>query len=111
MNSMLNEFYIKNFNTLPPDNKYIFEELAAIVTKTIDHLTAKNITRGNYNRAEQSTLVSVEEFKKKLKLASHTERDSEDIKRTLEDFDMAINDLISMSKHSVVTANPQGETE
>ncbi|MCK6875157.1 AAA family ATPase [Enterobacter roggenkampii] len=111
-----NEFNVerilyKNFNTLPPDNKYIFEELAAIVTKTIDDLTAENITRGNYNRTEKSTLASVEEFKRKLKLASHTEKDSDDIKRTLDDFDMAIKDLIAMSKHSGVTNNLQGETE
>ncbi len=95
----------KNFNTIPPDNKYIFEEFATIVTKTIEILTGENINRARYNRAETSTLASVENFKKKLKLASHTEKDSEDIKRTIEDFEMAIRDLIAMSK----PANLQGE--
>lgn len=101
----------KNFNTLPPDNKYIFEELATIVTNTVDNLTSENTTKEKYNRAAISTLASIEEFKTKLKFASHTEKDSEDIKRTLEDFDMAIKDLIEMSKHSVITAKFQEETE
>ncbi|EPJ3801542.1 hypothetical protein OND84_000747 [Morganella morganii] len=113
---MDNEFNVervlyKNFNTLPPDNKYIFEELASIVTKTIESLTSENITKGKYDRATASILASVEDFKTKLKLASYTEKDSEDIKQTLEDFDMAINDLIAMSKYSEMTANLQGETE
>lgn len=101
----------KNFNTLSPDNKYIFEELATMVTNTIESLTSDNITRAKYNRVETSTLASVEEFKKKLKLASHTEKDSEDIKRMLKDFDMAIKDLIAMSKHSEMTTNSQGESK
>lgn len=113
---MDNEFNVervlyKNFNTLPPDNKYIFEELATIVTKTIENLTSENITKAKYDSAATSTLASVESFKTKLKFASYTEKDSEDIKRTLEDFDMAIKDLIAMSKHSGMTANLHGETE
>ncbi|WP_421148539.1 AAA family ATPase [Aeromonas dhakensis] len=101
----------KNFNTLPPNNKYLFEELATIVTKTIDSLTGVNSAGTNYNRAEASALASVEEFKKKLQNASHTEKDNEDVQRTLEDFDMAIRDLIAMSKHSGVQTAPQMEAE
>lgn len=97
----------KNFNTLPPDNKYIFEELAAIVTQTIDSLSGDNPTGSKYNKA--TTLASVEKFKQKLKHASHTEKDSDDIQRTLEDFDMAIKDLIAMSKNSGRKNNPQEE--
>lgn len=94
------------FNTLTPDNKYVFEELAAIVTRTVDHLNDEGPDDAEEGEASAAALASVEKLKEKLKHASRTEADGEFIRRTMEDFDMAIRDLISMPKRAELQATP-----
>jgi predicted ATPase len=97
---------LREFNTLTPDNKYLFEELAAIVTRTVDHLSIEGPDDAEEGEASVEALESVEKLKEKLKHASRTEDDDEFIRRTMEDFDMAIRDLIAMGKHAEVQATP-----
>lgn len=90
----------KNFNTLPPDNKYIFEEFAAIVNEIVSSLSDGTTSTLKRDKAETKAINSINKFKQELEKKSHTEKDDESIKKTLEDFKMAINDLITMSKKS-----------
>ena len=88
----------KSFNTLTPDNKYVFEELASIVTRVVDHLSAESLNDLEDDVPAFAPLESVEKFKAELRYASRVDEDDEFIQSTLEDFEMAIKDLISMPK-------------
>src|SRR6185436_4613944 len=83
---------VREFNTMTPNNKYVFEELAAIVTRTVETL---NKSDENDNAAGEA-LASVDELKAKLQGTSRTEEDGVFLDRTLDDFDMAIKDLIAL---------------
>lgn len=87
---------LREFNTITPDNKYIYEELAAIVTRTVDRLSEENLGKDETEEASVAAFASVDKLKTKLRNASRTEDDGEFIQRTLEDFDMAIRDLFSI---------------
>lgn len=87
---------LREFNTITPDNKYVFEELAAIVTRTVDRLSGEGPDDDEEGEASLAALKSVDKLKEKLRNASRTEEDGEFIQRTLDDFDMAIKDLLAM---------------
>ena len=101
----------KSFNTLTPDNKYVFEELAAIVTRVVDHLSGEGLDDSEEGLAPFEPLTSVERFREELKYASHTEEDNEFIQSTLEDFEMAIRDLVAMPKRDGLHASPSDDIE
>lgn len=101
----------KSFNTLTPDNKYIFEELASIVTRVVDHISGEIPEELEEGVTPFTPLASVEKFKQELILASRTDEDSEFIQSTLDDFEMAIKDLIAMPKRDGVKANSSGGTK
>ncbi|WP_206218530.1 hypothetical protein, partial [Pseudomonas viridiflava] len=53
----------KSLNTLTPDNKYMFEELASIVTRVIDHLSDGSLDDPEGDVLSFAPLESVEKFK------------------------------------------------
>lgn len=91
---------LREFNTITPDNKFVFEELAAIVSRTIDRLEDKRpgVDLVNDDDSTAEALASVERLKKKLTGASQTVEDGVSMRRTLNDFEMAIKDLTALPK-------------
>lgn len=85
---------VREFNTMTPNNKYVFEELAAIVTRTVETLNKSD----KADDAAGKALASVDELKARLQGTSRTEEDGVFLDRTLEDFDMAIKDLIALQR-------------
>lgn len=86
----------KEFNTFTSDNKYVFEEIAEIVTNSMRWL---DVSQAN-NRVSPGSIRNIndamETLKTRLDRVSRTEADGEHIKNTLDDFNMAMRDLISM---------------
>lgn len=88
----------REFNTITPNNKYLFEELAAILSKTVDGLNST----GQPQRAKDEARSSVDSLKARVRGKSQTAGDTTSIERTLRDFDLAIADLIALQETGTV---------
>lgn len=95
----------REFNTLTPNNKFVFEELANIVSSTVENLS------GSMSLTQASRMADdcVRELKTKVLAISRAESDNDFIQHTLRDFESAIKELIALPHggEEIVTALDQ----
>lgn len=86
----------KEFNTFTSDNKYVFEEIAEIVTNSMGRLDMAGLSGKPASKSIGEINNSIAGLRAKLDRVSRTEADGQYITNTLDDFDMAMRDLIGM---------------
>ena len=82
----------RDFNTLTPNNKNLYSELADITSRTISEFNKGNIA------AQEHALQSVDRLKSKVENASQMVEDRAVLEETINDFEMAIREIIEVSQ-------------
>jgi len=91
---------LKEFNTFTSDNKYIFEEIAEIVTKSMGLLDVSQAGGKIMDASIKDINSYVAALRATLDRVSRTDADGSYIENTLDDFDRAMQDLIAMHSRS-----------
>jgi predicted ATPase len=84
----------RDFNTLTPNNKNLYSELATITSKTVSEFSQGNVA------ASAHALAAVQELKSKLLNASQMAEEQVILEETIHDFEMAIREIIDVSTKS-----------
>ncbi|MCD5329371.1 AAA family ATPase [Chromobacterium piscinae] len=86
------EILFKDFNTLTPNNRHIFSEIATIINQTVTNLNLQSQT------TEKVARDAVENLGEKINDASKSALDNASVMQIFEEFQTAINELLSVSQ-------------
>lgn len=86
------EILFKDFNTLTPNNRHIFSEIAEIINQTVTNLNLQS------QATEKIAREAVESLGNKINDASKSELDTASVRQIFEEFQTAINELLSFSQ-------------
>lgn len=86
------EILFKDFNTLTPNNKHIFSEIADIVNQTVTNLNLQLQTTDTVARE------AVKNLGEKIKDISFAAEDKTSVRQVFQEFEMAVDNLLSMSQ-------------
>ncbi|QEO18835.1 AAA family ATPase [Acetobacter vaccinii] len=80
------------FNTITPDNKYLYTELADVISSAVEKLSTGGAS------APEEVRKDFEKLKEKISNTSKTMASADAASKTIKDFELAIEDLIRLSE-------------